>query len=124
MCRWPWADEMSMPLSKPKTDSAQHSMSTSEAMIAMHGIVKTFRNAAGAFTVLKGIDLIIQHGEFVSIVGKSGCGESSLLNMITGIVHPTHRRRVIGGVDLYTGARESQRWKWRGGNVGIVFKFL
>ena len=113
-----------MPLSKPETDSAQHSMPTSEAMIAMHGIVKTFKNAAGAFTVLKGIDLSIQHGEFVSIVGKSGSGKSTLLNMITGIDHPTYGRMVIGGVDIYAGVTESQRSKWRGRNLGIVFQFF
>ena len=113
-----------MPLSRPKIDSAQHSVPTSEAMIAMHGIVKTFKNAAGAFTVLKGIDLSIQHGEFVSIVGKSGSGKSTLLNMITGIDHPTHGTMVIGGVDIYTGVTESQRSKWRGRNLGIVFQFF
>jgi len=124
MCRWQWPDEMNMPLSKPKIDSAQLSVPTSEAMIAMHGIVKTFKNAAGAFTVLKGIDLSIQHGEFVSIVGKSGSGKSTLLNMITGIDHPTHGTMVIGGVDIYTGVTESQRSKWRGRNLGIVFQFF
>ena len=41
------------------------------AMIEMRGIVKTFENAAGKFTALKGIDLTIQPGEFVSIIGKS-----------------------------------------------------
>ena len=60
-----------MPLFKPGTTFAQPSMSTPEAMIDMRGIVKTFKNAAGEFTVLKGIDLTIQRGEFVSIVGKS-----------------------------------------------------
>ena len=60
-------------------------------MIETRGIVKTFKNAAGEFTVLKGIDLTIDRGEFVSIVGKSGSGKSTLLNMITGIDHPTVR---------------------------------
>ena len=124
MYRWPWADEMSMTLSRPKTDPAQHSMSTSEAMIAMHGIVKTFKNAAGEFTVLKGINLTINRGEFVSIVGKSGSGKSTLLNMITGIDHPTDGRMVIGGTDIYSGVTESQRSKWRGRNLGIVFQFF
>ena len=43
-------------------------------MIQMHDVVKTFKNAAGEFTVLKGIDLAIKRGEFVAIVGKSGSG--------------------------------------------------
>ena len=93
-------------------------------MIEMQGIVKTFRNAAGEVTVLKGIDLTIARGEFVSLVGKSGSGKSTLLNMITGIDHPTQGRMMIGGTDIYTGVTESQRSRWRGRNLGIVFQFF
>jgi putative ABC transport system ATP-binding protein len=93
-------------------------------MIEMHGIVKTFRNAAGEFTVLKGIDLTVDRGEFASIVGKSGSGKSTLLNMITGIDHPSQGRVVIGGTDIYTGVTESARSRWRGRNLGIVFQFF
>lgn len=95
-----------------------------ESMIEMRNIVKTFKNAAGEFIVLKGIDLIIKRGEFVSIVGKSGSGKSTLLNMITGIDHPTSGKVVIGGIDIYTGVTESQRSRWRGRNLGIVFQFF
>ncbi|HLF74789.1 MAG TPA: ABC transporter ATP-binding protein [Anaerolineales bacterium] len=95
-----------------------------ESMIDMHGIVKAFKNAAGEFTVLKGIDLAIERAEFVSIVGKSGSGKSTLLNMITGIDHPTEGRVVIGGTDIYTNVSESQRSRWRGRNLGIVFQFF
>jgi len=109
---------------KRKSVSDQHSMSSAEAMIDMHGIVKKFKNAAGEFTVLKGVDLTINRGEFVSIVGKSGSGKSTLLNMITGIDHPTEGRVVIGGTDIYSNVTESQRSKWRGRNLGIVFQFF
>jgi putative ABC transport system ATP-binding protein len=93
-------------------------------MIEMHGIVKTFKNAAGEFSALRGIDLTIERGEFVSIVGKSGSGKSTLLNMITGIDHPTSGQMIIGGTDIYTGVTESQRSRWRGRNLGIVFQFF
>jgi len=99
-------------------------MSSPDALIDMHGIVKTFRNEAGEVTVLKGIDLTINRGEFVSIVGKSGSGKSTLLNMITGIDHPTQGLMLIGGTDIYTGVTESQRSRWRGRNLGIVFQFF
>ena len=115
---------MNMPSPKYAVDPTQHAMSTPDAMIDMHGIVKTFKNAAGEVTVLKGIDLTIDRGEFVSIVGKSGSGKSTLLNMITGIDHPTQGRMVIGGTDIYTGVTESQRSRWRGRNLGIVFQFF
>src|SRR5574339_1149362 len=101
-----------------------HAMSHPDAMIDMHGIVKIFKNAAGEFKVLKGIDLTINRGEFGSIVGKSGSGKSTLLNMITGIDHPTSGKVVIGGTDIYTGVTESQRSRWRGRNLGIVFQFF
>lgn len=113
-----------LPPRSPTLDLAQQAMSAPEAMIDMHGIVKTFKNAAGEVTVLKGIDLTIYRGEFVSLVGKSGSGKSTLLNMITGIDHPTRGRMVIGGTDIYTGVTESQRSRWRGRNLGIVFQFF
>ena len=115
---------MNTPLSKQKIDLVQHAMSAPEAMIDMHGIIKTFKNAAGEVTVLKGIDLTIYRGEFVSLVGKSGSGKSTLLNMITGIDHPTQGRMIIGGTDIYTGVTESQRSRWRGRTLGIVFQFF
>ena len=62
-------------------------------------VVKTYVNAAGAFTALKGIDLDISYGKFVSIVGKSGSGKSTLLNMLTGIDHPTTGNVNIGGTE-------------------------
>ena len=129
--------EMNTSPSTPKPDSVMDAMPTPDltpapsaerrgesAMIEMQAIVKTFKNAAGEFTVLKGIDLTIYRGEFVSIVGKSGSGKSTLLNMITGIDHPTGGRVIIGGTDIYTRVTESQRSKWRGRNLGIVFQFF
>lgn len=95
-----------------------------ESIIQMNQVVKTFKNAAGEFTVLKGLDLNIYPGQFVSIVGKSGSGKSTLLNMITGIDHPTSGQVVINGTDIYERMSESQRALWRGKNMGIVFQFF
>jgi ABC-type lipoprotein export system ATPase subunit len=94
-----------------------------DAMIKMEKVVKTFKNAAGEFTVLKGIDLTLRAGEFVAIVGKSGSGKSTLLNMITGIDHPTTGQVIVNGTDVYK-MNESQRSLWRGKNLGIVFQFF
>lgn len=97
--------------------------SSVDELIQMHDVVKTFKNAAGEFVVLKGIDLTIKRGEFAAIVGKSGSGKSTLLNMITGIDHPTSGQVVIDGTDIYK-MTESQRSLWRGKNLGIVFQFF
>jgi ABC-type lipoprotein export system ATPase subunit len=94
-----------------------------QTAIQLQKVVKTFKNAAGEFHVLKGIDLTLQRGEFVAIVGKSGSGKSTLLNMITGIDHPTGGQVVINGVNIYE-MNEGQRALWRGRNLGIVFQFF
>jgi ABC-type lipoprotein export system ATPase subunit len=95
----------------------------SKPAIHMDNVVKTYVNAAGSFTALKGIDLTVEFGEFVSLVGKSGSGKSTLLNMLTGIDHPTSGCVKIGGEDIYS-LSESKRALWRGRNVGIVFQFF
>lgn len=114
------------PRAKRKNDPVQVARSAfaPDLMIELRGVVKRFSNAAGEFTVLKGVDLNINRGEFVSIVGKSGSGKSTLLNMVTGIDHPTEGQAIVNGADIYTGVTESQRSKWRGRNLGIVFQFF
>ena len=92
-------------------------------MIELHNVIKTFKNAAGEFTVLKGINLTLNTGEFIAIVGKSSSGKSTLLNMITGIDHPSAGNVSINGTNIYA-MTESQRSLWRGKNLGIVFQFF
>jgi ABC-type lipoprotein export system ATPase subunit len=91
--------------------------------ITLSHVVKQFKNAAGVFTVLKGIDLNLKRGEFVAVVGKSGSGKSTLLNMITGIDHPTSGEVLINGTNIYS-FNESERSLWRGKTLGIVFQFF
>ncbi len=92
-------------------------------LIEIQNVVKTFSNAAGEFTALRGIDLTFKEGEFAAIIGKSGSGKSTLLNMFTGIDHPTTGNVIVGGVDIYA-MSESKRSLWRGRNLGIVFQFF
>ncbi len=93
------------------------------SLIKLRQVVKRFKNSAGEFVALRGINVDIATSEFVAIVGKSGSGKSTLLNMITGIDHPTSGEVVVNGVDLYQ-MTESQRSLWRGCNLGIVFQFF
>ncbi|MCS6993925.1 MAG: ATP-binding cassette domain-containing protein [Anaerolineales bacterium] len=104
--------------------SVASTISPAASMLDIRRVVKTFKNAAGEFTVLKGVDLQVARGEFVSIVGKSGSGKSTLLNMMTGIDRPTSGQVIVNGQDLYTALDESQRSRWRGKNLGIVFQFF
>jgi putative ABC transport system ATP-binding protein len=92
-------------------------------MIQLQKVEKTFKNAAGIFKVLKGIDLTMQKGEFMAVVGKSGSGKSTLLNMVTGIDHPTSGQVIVNEVNVHA-MNESRRSLWRGKNLGIVFQFF
>jgi ABC-type lipoprotein export system ATPase subunit len=94
-----------------------------QAAIVLQGVVKSYENAAGKFTALRGIDMQVSQGQFIAIIGKSGCGKSTLLNMITGIDHPSEGKVIVGGEDIYQ-MTESQRALWRGKNVGVVFQFF
>jgi ABC-type lipoprotein export system ATPase subunit len=98
-------------------------LSAQTPMIQLHKIEKTFKNTAGVFRVLKGIDLTLTKGEFVAVVGKSGSGKSTLLNMVTGIDHPTAGQVIVNGVNVHN-MNESTRSLWRGNNLGIVFQFF
>ncbi len=53
--------------------------------IQVHDVVKTYPGAGGGFTALDHVSLQIAHGEFVAVVGRSGCGMSTLLNLLAGI---------------------------------------
>ncbi|HVM71605.1 MAG TPA: ABC transporter ATP-binding protein [Anaerolineales bacterium] len=92
-------------------------------IIALHGVSKRYRTAAGEYTVLKDIDLELEAGEFVSIVGKSGSGKTTLLNMITGIDRPSAGQVWVNQTALHT-LNEGQMARWRGRNLGIVFQFF
>ncbi len=86
-------------------------------------ISKSFESAAGRFDALKSIDLNIGQGEYLAIVGKSGSGKSTFLNMLTGIDHPSQGTVSINSTEVHA-LNESRLAKWRGENIGIVFQFF
>jgi putative ABC transport system ATP-binding protein len=93
------------------------------AMIDLRGITKVYETDAGPFLALKGIDLQVMPGEFVSVVGKSGSGKSTLINMFTGIDHPTEGEAIVARTRIGQ-LDEGQMAVWRGRNMGIVFQFF
>lgn len=99
------------------------SLDQSGAMIDLQGITKVYETDAGPFLALKGIDLQVMPGEFVSVVGKSGSGKSTLINMFTGIDHPTEGEAIVARTRIGQ-LDEGQMAVWRGRNMGIVFQFF
>ena len=86
-------------------------------------VVKSFPVGDGEVTVLKGLSLDVENGEFISIVGPSGNGKSTLLNMITGIDKPTDGEVIVTGREIHN-LSENKLAAWRGEHVGIVFQFF
>jgi NitT/TauT family transport system ATP-binding protein len=64
------------------------------------GVWKIFGSGAGAVTALKDIDLVVEDGEFVTLVGASGCGKSTLLRAIAGIETHNAGEISVGGVPI------------------------
>ena len=92
-------------------------------LIDLRHVVKQYATAAGAYTALRDINLGVDAGEFVAVVGKSGSGKSTLSNMITGIDRPTSGEVLVGGVAVHK-LNEGQIAVWRGRTVGVVFQFF
>jgi putative ABC transport system ATP-binding protein len=92
-------------------------------IVEVKGVIKKFPLGDGEITILKGISFDVKKSEFVTIVGPSGNGKSTLLNMITGIDRPSGGDVVVTGRSL-TKMSENDLATWRGEHVGIIFQFF
>jgi putative ABC transport system ATP-binding protein len=94
-----------------------------DPVVEVKDVVKSFPMGDGEITILKGISFDVKEGEFVSIVGPSGNGKSTLLNMITGIDRPSAGEVVVTGRQVHK-MSENRLATWRGEHVGIIFQFF
>jgi len=90
-------------------------------MISLTGIQLTLTSAAGPVKILKGVDLAIEPGQSVSVVGPSGSGKSTLMSVVGGIERPSSGDVRVDGQDL--GALNEDRLAaFRGESIGIIFQ--
>jgi putative ABC transport system ATP-binding protein len=75
----------------------------------------------GDLEVVKGVSLGIDAGEFVCLVGKSGCGKTTLLSLLSGLEKPTKGRVILNGKEI-NGASEDALALFRRENVGFIFQ--
>jgi len=113
---------INFPFAKPNAGPMQET-NTQLPLIELKGVQKSYLSAAGEFLALRGVDLQINAGEFVSVIGKSGSGKSTLLNMVTGIDRPTTGEVLVNGTAVHK-LDENQLAGWRGENLGIIFQFF
>jgi putative ABC transport system ATP-binding protein len=75
----------------------------------------------GDLEVVKGVSLAIDAGEFVCLVGKSGCGKTTLLSLLSGLEKPTKGQVILNGKKI-NGASEDELALFRRDNVGFIFQ--
>lgn len=90
-------------------------------LIRLRGVQKAYKTAAGDFFALRGIDADIYPGELVGILGKSGAGKTTLVNMLTAVDHLTAGEIWVGDVPVHK-LNENQAADWRGRNVGVIYQ--
>jgi NitT/TauT family transport system ATP-binding protein len=86
--------------------------------VTFKDVSKTFDrpDGSGKFTAVDRISFTVNRGEIVSVLGKTGCGKSTIFNLIAGLAEPTSGRITVEGIDPF-GQFEALR-----GKIGIVFQ--
>ncbi len=96
---------------------------SSEIVVTLEGVHKSYDSGARRHEVLHGVDLRIARGEFLALVGRSGSGKSTLLNLIGAMDDPDRGRLRVLGVEL-ANADETTRTQLRRERLGFVFQFF
>ena len=91
------------------------------ALVELRGVCKSFRKGDETITPLDNIDLDIDAGEFVSLMGPSGTGKSTLLNLVSGIDRPDAGTITVDGTEV-TKLSRSKLADWRAANLGYIFQ--
>jgi lipoprotein-releasing system ATP-binding protein len=102
-------------MSEPVIDAAG-------AVLSCRGLAKTYASGPLNVTVLTGIDLDVQPGERIAIVGKSGSGKSTLLHLLGGLDLPSAGTVLVRGRDL-SSMGEADRGHFRNQTLGFIYQF-
>ena len=100
---------------------------TERYIISCDNVSKVFATEAGPFTALKNVNVKIYPGEFIGVIGKSGAGKSTFLNMLTAVDHLTSGQVLIASPDISKpisihSLSENEIARWRGQNLGVIFQ--
>ncbi len=92
-----------------------------ENMIQAEGLVKIYKSKETEVLALQGLDLTVEEGELTAIIGNSGSGKSTFLNMIGGLDRPSAGSLMVGGKNLFT-MTEKQLVLYKRNTVGFVWQ--
>ncbi len=91
------------------------------ALVELRGVSKSFRKGDETIIPLDNISMDIEMGEFVSLMGPSGTGKSTLLNLVSGIDRPDSGTITVDGTDV-TKLSRTRLADWRAANLGYIFQ--
>lgn len=84
-------------------------------------LTKTYGKGDTAVHALKGVDLSVEKGEFIAIVGTSGSGKSTLLHMLGGLDRPSSGKVIVDGKDIFS-LKDEELTIFRRRKIGFVFQ--
>ena len=90
-------------------------------MIIVKNLIKSFKDGQTETKVIKGIDLKVENGQFIAIMGRSGAGKSTLLYQMSLLDEPTSGEIIIDGKEAHT-MTQDQKTQFRLLNCGYVFQ--
>ena len=91
-------------------------------ILKVENLTKSYGKGEAKVDAIKNINLSINKGEFVAIIGPSGSGKSTLLHLLGGVDKPTSGKVYINDVDIYT-LKEKDLAIFRRRNVGLIYQF-
>ena len=94
----------------------------SNDLVVLNDISRTYQKGKEKVEVLHKLDLTIEQGDFVALMGPAGSGKTTLLNLLGGLDKPTSGSVEIGGEALHR-MSSSALSKWRARHVGFIFQF-
>ncbi len=92
-----------------------------ESIIHLKNVRKSYLNPSNGHEVLKGVDLLVDQGEYLGIIGKSGSGKTTLINLISGVDRSSSGEVWVNGVPLHK-LPDAELAKWRGLQLGIIYQ--
>lgn len=106
-----------------KTENKMSDMQASNKLgLQCVGLTKTYQQGPLETKVLTGLDLSVNAGELVAIVGSSGCGKSTFLHLAGALDTPSTGQVFINGTDIHQ-LSEKQRAKFRNQHIGFIYQF-
>lgn len=91
-------------------------------ILRVENLCKVYGNGENRVDALKNINLTVNKGEFIAIIGPSGSGKSTLLHLLGGVDRPTSGKVYVDNTDIYS-LNEKKLAVFRRRNLGVIFQF-